>query len=263
MAKSIVSWKYDIFAAVLVFGVLFYIWRELQKEGFVINGDQTVKFMTAEETSAFIMNDPDDYTSRFTQWDLYARKAAIVSDYNRSASRSSLTFTTSQMNRLIAASRMADKFFETHARDCGLDMSKILELPWVFALTKGKAYEDGLPHTRANIIFLSTNVDETPSNLLRVLIHEKVHVYQRLYPEQTMKYLANLGYKRWKYRQGVPRIRSNPDLDPWIYIDPSTESPMMAVYTSDKPKSITDTVIEYGTYEHPYEEMAYLIEKKI
>ena len=42
-------------------------------------------------------------------------------------------------------------------------------------------YENGLPHTRSNIIFLSDKMipeTETP-DFINTLIHEKIHVYQR------------------------------------------------------------------------------------
>ena len=119
-----------------------------------------------------------------------------------------------------------------------MDCQKIASIPWVFALTKENEYEDGLPHTRTNIIFLSTNVDQTPLKLVSILIHEKIHIYQRLYPEETMNFLAVHGYYRWKQRFGVPRIRSNPDLDPWIYFNPVSKQPMIAYYTSDTPNNI-------------------------
>jgi len=64
-------------------------------------------------------------------------------------------------------------------------------IKWVFANTYAnyskdviKEYEQGLPHTRENIILLSKNVlkyDEL--DLTSTLIHEKIHIYQRYNPE--------------------------------------------------------------------------------
>jgi len=54
-------------------------------------------------------------------------------------------------------------------------------------------------------------------------------------------------------------VRSNPDLDPWIYLHPKTQRPMMAVYRSAKPKNINDVILADSAAEHPYESMAYEI----
>lgn len=271
--------KYNIFAFVLILVVLYFGLKKLSedsKEGFTVkwkNEPKTkVKFLTAEETAKFIMSDPDDYSHNLNGWDLIARHVSTEIDYRRNAASASIDFSEAQKSRLNVAAAKADKFFESYQSDCAqrndyIDISgkDIVAIPWVFALTKGNAYEDGMPHTRANIIFLSTEIDETPNNLVRLLVHEKMHLYQRLYPNQTVAYLISQGYIKWKLRQGVPRMRSNPDLNPWIYIEPKTEKPMMALYTSDKPKNMSDvlTVFNDVHYEHPFELMAYTIEKSI
>ena len=266
--------KYNIFAGVLILVVLFFWFTNLQKEGFVVQWNSEsktkIQFLTAEETAKFIMSDPDDYFHNMNGWDLIARHVSTEVDYRRQAAAASLDFSESQKSRIVAAAAKADKFFENYKSDCAqtndyVDISgkDIVDIPWVFALTKGTANEDGMSHTRANIIFLSTEIDETPKNLVRLLVHEKLHLYQRLYPNQTVAYLSGKGYIKWKLRQGVPRIRSNPDVNPWIYIDPTTEKPMMALYTSDKPKNISDVLTAFNDihYEHPFELMSYTIEK--
>ena len=283
--------KKNIFALVLILVVFYFGYRSFSVEGFTININANFSsrssepvFMSAKETAKFIMLDPDNYSHNLNIWDLIARHVALEIDYRRRSAAASLDFTDGQKKRILNAAKRVDKFFDTYRSNMshessytninGVDMNRI---PWVFALTKDTKYEDGLPHTRANIIFISTTIDETPENLFRILVHEKVHLYQRLYPQETKNYLTSLGYFQWKYRQGVPRIRSNPDVDPWIYIDPKTEAPMFSLYSSDKPTNICDTIntstspsspslLTTNTYndsafEHPYEFMAYSIEK--
>ena len=267
--------KYNIFAAVLILVVLFFGFNNLQKEGFAIqwkpNSKTKVTFLTAQETAKFLMSDPDDYTHNLNGWDLIARHVSVEVDYRRRAAAASLDFTEDQKVRFMKAAEKADKFFASYRSDCaqtndyvGISGKDIVSIPWVFALTKGTAYEDGMPHTRSNTIFISTEIDETPKYLTKILIHEKLHLYQRLYANKTVAYLTGKGYIKWKLRQGVPRIRSNPDVNPWIYIEPNSEKPMMALYTSDKPKNISDTINAFNDvkYEHPYELMAYTIEKE-
>ena len=207
------------------------------------------------------MGDPDNYTHSLTEWDLIARKATTEYEYRRAAARAAANFTEKQRSRFRKAAQRADTFFVKYAKTCSeIDLSSVVSIPWVFALTRGQAYEDGLSHTRANVIFVADLINETPDKLYEVLVHEKIHLFQRIYPEQVNQYIISKGYKRWKYRVGEPRVRANPDLNPWIYIDPTTESPMLSVYASDKPQNISDVLVKYGKYEHPYEEMSYMIQ---
>lgn len=237
--------------------------KTLQTEGFVDHGivNNEVTFLTAQQTKKFLLNDPDEYVHTLNQWDLVARKVPTFQDYLNKSANAVLSFDEQQKTRILNASKAADTFFN-NTRIEGMDCQKIASIPWVFALTREGEYEDGLPHTRTNIIFLSTNVDQTPVKLVRILIHEKIHIYQRLYPEETMNFLAVHGYYRWKQRFGVPRIRSNPDLDPWIYFNPVSKQPMVAYYTSDTPNNIDDVTITKSIEEHPFEEIAYNISQK-
>lgn len=138
-----------------------------------------------------------------------------------------------------------------------LDAEALEKLPWVFAKTTGSAYEDGLPHTRApNIIFLSARtLASRDKALAKTLLHEKIHVYQRAYPDKAATAIAGAGYaKTGRLRRDVPLIRANPDLDEWIYADPSGRD-MALVYSREAPHSIGD--VTGGSGEHPYEVMAY------
>jgi hypothetical protein len=261
------NWNYDVFAVVIILVIIYFAKRYLEKEGFNTNNIElfasglSCTFMTASETSAFIMGDPDGYTHSLTEWDLIARKATTEFEYRRAAAQAAINFTEEQRSRFRRAAQRADSFFAKYAKTCTeIDLSNIVSIPWVFALTRGQEYEDGLSHTRANVIFVADLINETPTKLYEVLVHEKVHLFQRLYAELVDQYIIKKRYKRWKYRVGEPRIRANPDLNPWIYIEPTTESPMLSVYASDKPQNISDVLVKYGKYEHPYEEMSYMIQ---
>jgi len=252
----------NLISIVLLAILLKYAITNLQREGFVnpiFNSEVT--FLSADQTKQFLLNDPDEYIHTLNQWDLIARNIPTFQDYLNKISKAALSFDNDFKTILLNATQKADTFFNKTRID-GIDCEKLGSLPWVFALTKDKEYEEGLPHTRTNIIFLSTNINKTHTKLVRTLIHEKIHVYQRLYPEETMNFLAKFGYYRWKQRFGVPRIRSNPDLDPWIYFNPVSKQPMVAYYTSDNPVSIDDVNINKPTEEHPYEQIAYNISQK-
>jgi hypothetical protein len=256
-------WQKDLFAVIVIFVIIYFTVKYLSKdEGFIMPWETSynVTFLSLKQTHEFLHSDPDNYSMSLSPLDLYARKASIEFDYRRRSSAAAKDFTDDQKQRYSAAAARADKFFATLQID-RLDCYKFVHIPWVFALTRDKEYEDGLPHTRANIIFVSDSVDESPERLTRTLIHEKVHIYQRMYTEAIAQYLHYNNYIIWKQRMGVPRIRANPDLDPYIYMDPKTKAPMLCLYASDKPESITDVEHKFVDYEHPFEEMAYKIDK--
>jgi hypothetical protein len=169
---------------------------------------------------------------------------------------------------LTQASKKADNLIsKLTVKGCPSMAKNLRSIPWIFASTEGSTYEDGLPHTRLNVIFLSSNalsrLTMNERELIRTLIHEKIHIQQRLHPIETLALLKERGYIQWKERAGVPRIRANPDLDNWIYIDPTTKKRMVAYYTSDTPSSISDITLSSVNYEHPYEAIAYEISENI
>jgi len=145
----------------------------------------------------------------------------------------------------------------------GVDMDKVLDIPWIFAMTKGRVYEDGLPHTRENIIFLTTDLFASLDSLANTLLHEKVHVYQRMYPELVDQWLNDHRYASWKLIKDVPMTRANPDVNEWIYIDPVSKKPMMTKYSSANPSGISDVTTSNPAFEHPFEYMAYDIANRL
>lgn len=227
-----------------------------------------ITFMKAEETADFIKSDPDTYTFNMSPLDLYARKAASYQEYEEASANSARSFISTEVFVLTKAAKRADSIIEGIKLDgCPTFAENLKKIPWIFAKTEGTTYEDGLPHTRLNVIFLSTDMlgrlvgDE--QELVKTLIHEKIHIQQRLHPVETLALLKERGYIQWKERYGVPRIRANPDLDPWIYIDPSTKKEMVAYYSSDTPSSISDIVLTSVSYEHPYEAIAYEVTENL
>jgi hypothetical protein len=141
--------------------------------------------------------------------------------------------------------------------------NKAKELPWNIGCIQGKLYENGLPHTRGNIIILSKkDINEySESKLTNTLIHEKVHIYQKIYKNDVEKYLNEYNFSIVKERDQSDNIRSNPDLNNIIYKD-NNNNIYKATYEKN-PKSIEDIVyspINNQYYEHPFENMAIFIE---
>ena len=115
-----------------------------------------------------------------------------------------------------------------------------------------------MPHTHGRIIYLSElffNLSKTKQ--INTLIHEKIHVYQRMYRDKTYKLYKSLGFKRHNFKSKM--IRSNPDNDKYVY---SYKGKLFYKKYKKLPKSLYDTYTlnkdifndkNYKQTEHPNE----------
>lgn len=248
-------------------------------------------FMTYKDTANFFANDADMYVRNMTELDLHARKVKTHMEYINNIEDTAISFTDDEKDLLKRCAENADIFLRNETfkelkymkyADY-INGNNIADIKWVFANTYTNRFndilkenEEGLPHTRENVIFLSKNVlkyDEL--NLTNTLIHEKIHIYQRynskifdkIISEMGLKELDKKSYKNAKY------IRSNPDTNNKIYYmanaahaartDPATEidedNIMVCLYRNDKPNGINDVIHTNYAKEHPYEKIAYEI----
>lgn len=240
--------------------VLQQSWYE-KEEGFA----DMVDFMSARSAARFLSADADGYVAGMTSLDLHARRATSASEYIVKIAAACMDFTPKQRQKYKDAAREADDAMAKlgDKNSFGLPLGQISRQPWVFAITRGALYEDGMPHTRAHVIFVSSTQPINGRDLVRTLVHEKIHVYQRQHQTTVNRILERHGYTKWRRRRDVPRIRANPDLDDWVYIDPiDNHQPMMAVYSSATPSSVTDVLLNTPSFEHPYEQMAYAVSRQ-
>lgn len=217
-----------------------------------------IKFYNRAETIQFLGEDRDAYMLELTDLDLRARRSISYENYRQKAMASAVNFTEKEKQMMERAVEKANRFF-ANLENIYIDKEKMKGIPWKFAMTQGKEYENGLPHTREDTIFLTPSILRMPEDeLVRTLIHEKVHVFQRAYRSWFQEKLAEMGYIQWRRRTGYPRIRSNPDVDEFIYIHPTKEI-MVMVYRTGQPESIQDAISPNSLHEHPNEEVAYTI----
>ena len=233
---------------------------------------ENIHFMTYKETADFFTKDTDMYVRNMSDLDLHARKVKTYIEYINNIEDTAISFTDEEKDLLIKCAKNADIYLrkETFKE---LDYAKyingnnIADIKWIFANTYTNRYnnilkenEEGLPHTRENIIFLSKNVlkyDELA--LTNTLIHEKIHIYQRYNSSIFDKIINEMGLKEldiktYKYAK---YIRSNPDTNNKIYYN--GDNIMVCLYRNDKPNSINDVVHNNYATEHPYEKIAYEI----
>ena len=247
------------------------------------NTETHVHFMTSTETARFFAEDKDRYVRNMSPLDLHARNVKTPAEYINRIEDIAISFTDDEKDLLRRCTKDADVYlrnevFSEFEYGKHLNGGAIADIKWIFANTYTKyeldvikEYEQGLPHTRENIILLSKNVLKYDAlNLTNTLIHEKIHIYQRYNPvifdtiikEMGLKELDKRAFKQAKY------IRSNPDTNNKIYYYPEVvkdadaydiDKVMVCLYRNDKPNSINDVIQKNYTAEHPYEKIAYEI----
>lgn len=103
--------------------------------------------------------------------------------------------------------------------------------------------ENGFPHTHGDIIILPEWI--LNSHILSdTLIHEKVHIYQRLYENDHDNLLASMGFNKINIDNKLHLKQSNPDIK-YDYIYNNTYT--YKKYKSTKPTKIMDA------YDHAFD----------
>ena len=268
----------------LVILAIYYIYTVYTSVPFK-NGknEEHLYYMSYEETVRFLESDEDRYVANLSPIDLYARKVASKEEYINIIKGEATHFNKGDKLMLDKCTKKADELLRnininTISSESNLNYSKYLNykdianIKWVLAITRndnGGKYEDGLSHTRKNIIFLSQDVlNYSEDEIIKLLIHEKIHIYQR-YNEASFKTIIyNMGYAESTDSQEISQdklkyVRSNPDVNNKIYKNLHTGELMICLYSSDKPKNINDIIIENYAMEHPYEKIAYEISEHI
>lgn len=211
-------------------------------------GRDSVQFISRSDLASFIINDHDGYIRTLSQKDLRDRKCKTQSEYKEMYLNNIMEFSPLQKERLKEYARQASEFLRT-VRSPFIDNRIISGIPWKFARTS-MILEKGHPHTRKDVIFLPKNsLDRPRINIVRTLVHEKIHVYQKMHSKKFVHSLLHNGYTVVGRLDNEKRI-SNPDTDGLIYRHPSGR---IMMWDSDS-KDPMDAL-----YEHPNELIAYKV----
>jgi len=222
-----------------------------------------IHFLNRAESLDVLKNDYDNYFKSFYKLDYKSRHINNINEYKLLIDKSVEQFSDLEKDKIIKCAKSADNILEKISLNWfnGLKCSKI---NWNIICIKDKLYENGLPHTRGKYIIISKNDVNKYSfdKLTKTLIHEKVHIYQKMYKEDSQKYLEENNFTIYKYREETDNVRANPDTNNWIYKDKNGII-YSAKYINNNPESIES--ISYKpynsqTYEHPFEKMAIYIE---
>jgi hypothetical protein len=223
-------------------------------------------FLSKNQLETFLINDSDNYYKTFNDIDFRVRNIKSINDYIINIKKSCIDIDTDNINKLIKYTKIADNNIKKIKID-GFDGMKCSNITWNIGLVSGSLYEAGLPHTRGtmkeSIIVLPDtllSIFNTQNSIVRTLIHEKIHIYQKMYPYDINKYLNINGYIKHSKKTSFINTRANPDLDEYIYMN-KDKIIMKAVY-KENASYISDVVIEPiddYMYEHPLEYMAYVL----
>lgn len=251
-----------LFIIIILILILFYIVnKNLLSHEYFSNND--IIFYRKNNLYTILKKDEDNYFKSFYRKDLQVRHVNNINEYYEKLNNSlcepdqniinKITECISKIKLKISNYQLTNNFYN------GINLTKFLNLKWNIGFVCNDEYENGLPHTRSNIIILNKNKIEFSSTIkiMKTLVHEQIHVYQKEYPKDVTKYLNNNEFKRIKMREENDNIRANPDLDNYIYQDKDYNT-YKAVYNNNS-NSIEDiTYYPYNeqTFEHPNEKMA-------
>lgn len=251
------------FISLLIALIIYYIYKifTTKKEFF----EEQITFLNKSSIIDFFNKDYDNYIKNLSKLDLIARKVDSNNEYINKISYCVKDFTENQKNILNICCKKADNFLKQYNEL--LDGKQIAKIKWKFALTDkydNFEYENGLPHTRKDIIFLSDKMipENETADFINTLIHEKIHIYQR-FNESVIDNMLSNKLKINKIVYYNPKKRANPDLNKNIYQNSKNEI-MQCYYNSNTPNSIQDVTClnNNSINEHPYELLAYNIANK-
>lgn len=154
------------------------------------------------------------YFDSLTQLDLQARRVNSRDVYKKRYLNGITRFSNAHKNTLNKLVRQADTYI------AGSGCQKLRNIRWKFAYLNDSDVENGFPHTLGDIVVLTSSFFKSqPNKQLETIIHEKIHVYQRMYPLETNEYIINVLNFEIKNIAGAVRdkIRSNPDLNNITY----------------------------------------------
>ena len=247
---------------IIVIIVIFFMRKKKKPVESFSEGNVT--FFSKEDGETMLKTDPDSYFENLTKLDLEAMKFVDFDEAINKISESCINFTMDQKILLLKSTNIGDNFLRKLkiSNNKTVDFKKLAELEWRFILTEGDINEAGMPHTKGDVIYLSTSIfNLNNKDLIKTLIHEKIHVYERLYPRDIQKWILDNGFNIHRRQSGIINARSNPDVDGWTYINPNGKESV--VLYNIKPSDIMDAIYPVDndpSSEHPYEMFAYYID---
>ena len=248
-----------IIIVIIIFIVKSYYTTPTNLENFSM-----INFLSRSNIEDIIYNDYDKYYDRFYKIDWVARHINSKDEYINliKTNNTCSEFNSNEKDRLTKLIILIETNFKANLNKIDIPIDLLLQTPWNIGLCKGTIYENGFPHTRnLNIILSDLHLTLSDSNLSKILLHEKIHIFQKAFPDITKQYLYTQKFKISGKRTPDSMIRVNPDTNDDVYIN-SNNVVLSCKYNSMNPSSINDVNILSQLDEHPLEFMAINLEEK-
>ncbi len=218
---------------------------------FIINyyNKINIKFYSKSELSYILYNDIDNYYTTLNKKNLKIRNINNKKKYLDNIEENLYTCNHKEKNIIINAINKSNRLLKK-IKYPGFNYNKIKNIPWLIGCSKNNNYEFGYPHTRNNIIILNyENIYD--KYLYKTLIHERIHIYQKLFPNDINTFLNYFNFKKIKKQTELDR--ANPDTDDFLY---EQNGIILECKINDNNVKCTNNDTKY---EHPFEYMAYEI----
>lgn len=217
----------------------------------------SIKYFNKYELSNYLIQDADNFYSSLSLENLKLRNIIDKNTFLSNISKYLYSPNTLEKKIITNAIYKAHNLLK-NISIIGFKYKKLKNYKWIIGCSYGQQYEFGYPHTRNDVIILNYN-NIYDSDLYKTLIHERIHIYQKLFPDDINDYLNIYNFK--KYKKQNNKHLANPDTDNYIY--QLNNNICECIITNQNIIQYTNNNFKF---EHPYEYMAYdiveLITKK-
>jgi len=159
-----------------------------------------IKYLSINEFKNIINS--SDFFNNMNSYDLQVRKSNNNNEYLKKYQLGYRAFTMQQKTILTNIVNIINKKINKY--------NNFKNIKWIFVKIDINL-ENSYPHTIENVIVLSNNFfNYSLKSQINTIIHEKVHIYQRIYPEYI-----NILYNRWGFKKVEVDFnynRNNPDI---------------------------------------------------
>ena len=220
-----------------------------------VNSSVTISFLSKTELYNHLEKNEDGYFNTFHENDYRVRKVSNIQEYLPQIQKSVCDPSPDIQEKIKKNIYFIQEKISNQNNYNGIHVPTFLALPWKIGCIQGTLYENGYPHTRSDVIILNVNAihEMSDKSLCRILIHEKVHVYQKMYPQEMDSYLVSKQIFPLRKRDYSDKlIPANPDLNQYIYHG-------YGAFYDKSPSKFKDVryLNDSSSSEHPLEEMAY------
>jgi hypothetical protein len=239
---------------VLIFLFLFFI-------KYLNDKKPVIQYLNKDELANILKKDSDNYYKKMSKLNLELRDIQDFNSYLLSIDKLLYTISNTEQVIINNAIKKADIHLKKASKILkkrkfvGFDYDKIKSYPWFIGCGTGKKFEFGYPHTRMDIIILNYENIYDP-DLYKTLMHERIHIYQRLNPNNMKLFLNKYNFIKIKKYQDDNL--SNPDTDNNLYSIDNKIFECKIIKSNDL-KLTLDYTNNNHIYEHPYEWFAYKI----